>query len=130
MVKLECLKGKTLTKVEGEIGGDEMKFETLEGENYTLYHEPDYSEKVSILDIVGDLADLIDTPLLMAEKITNKQNTDPPGVVIPDRRYDTASFTWTFYKLSTIKGSVTIRWHGESNGYYCEEVDFRQEQGR
>jgi hypothetical protein len=74
------------------------------------------------VDIAGDLNDLIGTPLLMAEEITNEQDVNPEGVTIPEYQY---SFTWTFYKLATIKGSVTLSWYGESNGYYNESVSFR-----
>ena len=60
----------------------------------------------------------------MAEEITNEQNVNPEGVKIPEHQ---DSFTWTFYKLATIKGSVTLSWYGESNGdyYYNESVSFR-----
>ncbi len=73
------------------------------------------------MDIVGDLSDLIGVPLLMAEEVTNEQDVNPDGVEIPDFQ---DSFTWTFYKLATIKGYVTISWYGESNGYYNESVSF------
>ncbi len=57
----------------------------------------------------------------MAEEVTNQPDTNPPGVKIPPYQ---DSFTWTFYKLATIKGAVTISWYGQSNGYYNESVSF------
>ena len=73
------------------------------------------------MDIAGDLNDLIGTPLLLVEEVTN-ENENPDGVEAPEYQ---ESFTWTFYKLATIKGSVTLSWYGESNGYYNESVSFR-----
>lgn len=75
------------------------------------------------MDVAGDVEDLIGNPLLLAEEVTHINETpeEAEGIAEP---YE--SFTWTFYKLSTIKGSVTIRWLGESNGYYGEEVDFHE----
>lgn len=73
---------------------------------------------MSIEDVCGDLNDLIGVPITMAEEVESREN--PPGIT---KEYQD-SFTWTFYKLATVKGYVTIRWYGESNGYYSESVSF------
>ena len=59
---------------------------------------------------------------MLAEEVTNEQDVNPEGVKVPEYQ---DSFTWTFYKLATIKGSVTISWYGSSNGYYNESVSFK-----
>lgn len=60
-------------------------------------------------------------PLAMAEEVSS---TSGPEGWQADEYED--SYTWTFYKLATVKGYVTIRWYGSSNGYYSESVDFEQ----
>jgi len=121
----EILKGKTLKQIIGGVGDDSMKFIVSDDEEYELSHEQDCCESVTINDICGDIADLIGEPILRADEVTY-ENENPDGVppVAKDSWDD--SWTWTFYKLATIKGSVTIRWFGQSNGYYSERVDFRK----
>jgi hypothetical protein len=116
------LEGKILTDIQGDVGDEEMIFTTSDGKKYRLYHYQDCCEDVSIEDIVGNLNDLIGVPLLMAEEVSF-ENKNPDGVNVP--KYQD-SFTWTFYKLATIKGYVTIRWYGASNGYYSESVSFEE----
>ena len=116
--KFEDLKGKTLTQIFNN--NDEIIFHTDSGEIYRQSHDQDCCESVTVEDIAGDLNDLIGSPILMAEEVIHN-GENPEGVTIPEYQ---DSFTWTFYKLATIKGSVTIRWYGESNGYYSESVDF------
>lgn len=106
--------GKTLTKisVESEYSlKNKIVFESQD-EVYEMYHEQDCCEVVSIEDIEGDLNDLVGVPILNAEESTKSGETDY------------GSETWTFYKFATINGYVTIRWYGESNGYYSEAVNF------
>jgi len=120
-VVFKDLEGKILLGIEGKVGDEEITFTTNTGERYIMYHEQDCSESVTVEDICGDLNDLISTPILLAEETTSDYN--PEGVV----KECQDSFTWTFYHLRTKKGTVTIRWYGESNGYYSEQVDFRKE---
>lgn len=109
------LKGKTLINISGaDKGSDRIEFETIEEEQYVLYHEQDCCECVSVEDVVGNINDLLDSPLLESEEVNNSREPYEGG----------DSCTWTFYKLSTIKGSVVIRWLGSSNGYYSESVTF------
>lgn len=112
------LLGKTLVGVENK-GDEELIFTLESGEIAKLYHSQDCCESVSINDIIGNLNDLVGSPLLMAEEVRSEEQ--PDGIEKPEYQ---DSFTWTFYKLATIKGYVTIRWLGESNGYYSESVDF------
>lgn len=116
--KFEDLKGKTLVSITGKISDDEIRFTCSDGSAYRLYHTQDCCESVAIEDIAGDLNDLIGDPLLVAEESSSNEN--PEGIK-PEYQ---DSFTWTFYKLATIKGYVDIRWYGSSNGYYSERVDF------
>lgn len=113
-IKFEDLLGKTLKDVTVAEDYTNIVFRTVEDNTYTLLHEQDCCESVYVEDINGDLEDLLNSPLLQAEVISNSEDNPP-------NEYS-ESFTWTFYKLATIKGYVTIRWLGESNGYYSESV--------
>lgn len=111
------LLGKTLKGV--IVSSDEMRFVVNSGETYRLFHHQDCCESVTIDDVCGDVKDLLWAEILEAECI-HQTSENPPGV---HREYQD-SFTWTFYKIGTSKGSVVVRWYGESNGYYSERVDF------
>jgi hypothetical protein len=118
---IEVLIGKTLVDIDNQ--DDESLIFTLDNEDqYIMYHDQDCCETVLLEDIAGDLGDLLNSPIVRAEEVTSVDK-NPPGVSPPDQ-YRDESFTWTFYKLATVKGSVTLRWYGTSNGYYSEEVCF------
>lgn len=111
---LSILLGKTLVRC-ANLNDEEIIFETSEGDTYKMYHEQDCCESVRVEELIGDLQDLVGSPILRAQEVSNKD--------APDLKHE-ESYTWTFYKIATIKGGVTIRWLGTSNGYYSESVSF------
>ena len=129
---IEQLLGKTLTEIQNN--GDELIFIVNDGTQYKMHHYQDCCECVSIEDINGDLEDLIGTTIFLAEENSSSEHTPEQLAEIEKEKeeqgddyfdYDYGnSFTWTFYKLATIKGYVDIRWYGSSNGYYSEGVCF------
>lgn len=128
--------GKTVVSINKT--GEELIFNCSTGEKYKMYYPQDCCESVSIEDICGDLEDLIGTPILKAEEVSNddfvnsfeskfkKQEENDYYEKDDEGNYKPESCTWTFYKFATIKGYVDIRWFGESNGYYSESVDFQE----
>ena len=117
-VSFSDLQGVILTSVLGcEPGSEEVVFTTQAGDIYKMLHFQDCCESVALEDVCGDVADLIGMPILRAEERTSED-------VIDGKPEYHESFTWTFYEIATNKGSVTLRWLGESNGYYSEEVSF------
>jgi hypothetical protein len=119
MAQFSDLVGKTLITARN-CGDKVIDFVTDDGIAYQMYHDQDCCESVYVEDIVGDLNDLIGSPILSASEESNhRQVKDPEG-------WDDGDETWTFYKISTIKGSVTIRWYGSSNGYYSTAVSFEE----
>jgi hypothetical protein len=110
------IKGLVFKEIKGlEEGSDQVDFVSTCGRKLHLYHPQDCCEDVRIVDVVGDVSNLLNTPILLAEEVSDADGD------IPIR---SESYTWTFYKLATIKGYVDIRWLGESNGCYSERVEF------
>jgi hypothetical protein len=118
---LSELVGQTLLSVEtangdGSYEGDALVTAVTDsGTKYRFVHYQDCCESVDLEDVCGELDDLIGSEILTAEEVSTHDEDD-----------DRESFTWTFYKFSTRKGYVTLRFYGESNGYYSERVEFEK----
>ena len=122
MNKFSELAGQTLKSVEVNEDRDKILFVTTAGRQYRMFHFQDCCEQVSIEDICGDLSDLVGVPILKAEETSS----DSADTYLPTPEYTDETSTWTFYNMATIKGYVTIRWFGTSNGYYSESVNFEE----
>tara|TARA_A100001388_G_C28642346_1_gene437714 strand:+ start:115 stop:519 length:405 start_codon:yes stop_codon:yes gene_type:complete len=109
---IKQLNGKTLTKVDAS--DENIWFYTTDNKAVRLWHQQDCCESVYVEDIVGDVSDLVGSPILRAEVRTE------------DGEADYGDLLYTFYELATINGSVTIRWNGSSNGYYSVRVSLSE----
>lgn len=125
MTQFSDLLGLTLAEIKTQPDErfeiEKVEFIVDDGRSFVQYHSQECCENVRVEEIHGDLSDLIGTPILLAEETEYDNTPDPDGNTGCDE-----SYTWTFYKLATVKGHVTIRWLGESNGYYSESVYFKE----
>ena len=96
--------------------GDEINFKSSCGKKFYLGHIQNCCEQVNIEDICGDLEDLIGSPIIQAEEVSNN---DKKFAINND-------FRWTFYKFATNKGSVTIRFVANLDSYYSVKVMFEE----
>ena len=118
------LKGKTfkhvvIEKSEGENDAICFYLDDEKESGYKLTHVQDCCESVWIEDITGD----IETHL------QNNEILDAYGSYSEYKENDREkhgyieSGTWSFYVIRTMNDTFTIRFLGESNGYYSEEAD-------
>lgn len=118
------LKGKTLVDIKvdfdkkNKYANHIVNFFTVDGSHYKLHHYADCCESVYLEDVIGDIQDLIGSPVELAEEVSNECSDN-----CNDSNHDYLH-VWTFYKLRTMKGDVTFRFNGASNGYYSVNVSF------
>lgn len=96
--------------------GDALFFIVTDKGTLVFCHYQDCCESVCLEEIVGDKDSLIGEEILLAEEVSSGDEPAP--------EYG-ESFTWTFYKIQTMNGDITLRFLGTSNGYYSEAVDVR-----
>ena len=112
MSGIESLVGETIKSVSTlEQYVEEVIFTCESGKIVRMYHPQECCESVSLADFCGDASDIVGSTVTSAEERTNQQSANY------------GSETWTFYNIQTFKGSLWLRWCGESNGYYSESVD-------
>ena len=113
------IEGLTFAKIRGcEKGSGEILFTTTEGRRFRMFHWQDCCENVSVEDVVGDVEDIIGSPVLRAEERSSGVQDIKDGWGSDEQ--------WTFYTIATIQGTVDLRWYGTSNGYYSTSVDFEE----
>jgi hypothetical protein len=116
---LANLAGKTIVSIEGLTqDSSEVTIFTKSGGIFKFFHYQDCCENVYLSDFENDISSHEGALILSAEELSNEEIEllEPP----PDN--DSESYTWTFYTINTDRGSLWLRWIGESNGYYSEEM--------
>lgn len=109
-INIEQIKGMTITAVVYKESDESLRIH-LNTHVLEMIHHQDCCETVYLADVVGSFEDLIGYPLLeVSESTVNTRSAD-------------MSSTATYYNFKTVKASVQLRWIGESNGYYSEDVN-------
>ena len=115
MKMFELVKGKTIVEVVGLKKQEESVVLRLDDKSeLEFYHEYSCCENFWLEDFEFSGKSVIGAKILDVVLVSEKQDVT-----------DNGTMTWTFYKIQTDKGELFMRWCGESNGYYSEDVDIK-----
>ena len=115
MFTFELVEGKTVLEVVGlEKQEESVTLKLDDNSELEFYHEYSCCEDFWLEDFEFSGKDIVGAKILDVLLVSEKQEVTYDG-----------SMTWTFYKVQTDKGELFMRWCGESNGYYSEDVDIK-----
>jgi len=106
----EVLLGVEISK---DNGFDAILFNCID-KQFKMYYEPECCAVAELVETIGDWNDLLGQEITTAEERCRRATENECS----------ESGTWTFYEIASPLGSVTLRWLGESNGYYSESISF------
>lgn len=122
---LAILEGLVISSIEGLAkGSDQVTIKTTDGSEFAFLHYQDCCECVSLCDFENDILDFENAVIITAEEVSS--SPEHLFATLKEVYCPSESFTWTFYKISTSRGDLWMRWLGESNGYYSESVSFEK----
>jgi hypothetical protein len=112
--------GKTIQEIRGcKKHSDEVTIKFTDGSCLKFYHKQDCCETVLLEDFDATPEDLVNAKIIsIEERISNSNENEIKPLNTLDQ-----SYTWSFYVIKTSKFTMTMRWYGESNGWYSETVD-------
>jgi hypothetical protein len=99
--------GKTIVRASDvKPGAEAILFLMSDGSAYGFHHDQDCCESVSVVDVCGDIADLMGSPLVQAEEATSQdgKTVDPFTQAECNVEYEDSQ-TWTFYKFATTRAA-------------------------
>lgn len=112
--------GKIIEEIRGcKKHSNEVTIKFTDGTSLKFYHQQNCCETVLLEDFDTAPEHLINTNIISIEerKYLDSENAVKPLNDLAE------SYTWTFYIIKTSKFTMWMRWYGESNGWYSEEVD-------
>lgn len=114
LIDITYLVGKVIDDIQINNEETEVAFFLSNGELMVLHHEQDCCEQFWLEDFDGEPYEICNCKIMSAEeRISHEEEV---------RQVDDSA-TWTFYVIRSLRGTVTLRFCGTSNGYYSERCD-------
>lgn len=115
-IDISSLVGKTITSLYWDQYKSELTMIDSDGIHHSLGGISGDGGCVYVEDVNGNLDDLLNSPILMAEEKTAPADGSSIWSNYQDRHF--------FYEIATIKGAVHMRFFGEAGAYYAAEAWF------